>query len=82
MSMLLIDIDPMHCILLHMMIVELFVPLQEVALERLVAALVEEKGGVPNDFDDGNMVLEGAELNQTCVLVGRSGDKKHPERLV
>ena len=43
---------------------------------------MEEKGGVPNDFDDGNMVLEGAELNQTCVLVGRSGDKKHPERLV
>ena len=80
--MLLINIDIMHCILLHLMIVELFVPLQEVALERLVAALVEEKGGVPNDFDDGNMVLEGSELNQTCVLVGRSGDKKHPERLV
>ena len=55
---------------------------QEVALERLVAALVEEKGGaLANDLDDG-MVLEGAELNQTCVLVGPSGDKKHPERLV
>ena len=81
MLMLLIKSDAMHCILLHL-IVEIFVPLQEVALERLVAALVEEKGGVPNDFDDGNMVLEGAELNQTCVLVGRSGDKKHPERLV
>ena len=56
--------------------------LQEVALERLVAALVEEKGGgLPNDLDDG-LVLEGTEPNQTCVLVGPSGDKKHPERLV
>ena len=59
--------------------------LQEVALERLVAALVEEKGGgLANDLDDG-MTLEGTEqLNQqTCVLVGQSsGDRKHPERLV
>ena len=55
--------------------------LQEVALERLVAALVEEKGG-GLELDDG-LVLDGTELNnQTCVLVGSSGDKKHPERLV
>ena len=55
---------------------------QEVALERLVAALVEEKGG-GLELDDG-LVLDGTtELNnQTCVLVGTSADKKHPERLV
>ena len=59
---------------------------KEVALERLVAALVEEKGGgVVDDMDDGMVGLEGAptELNQqTCVFVGAKGDKKHPERLV
>lgn len=55
-------------------------------MERLVAALVEEKGGgVVDDMDDGMVGLEGAttELNQqTCVFVGAKGDKKHPERLV
>ena len=51
-------------------------------MERLVAALVEEKGGVPTDLDDV-MPAESTELNQTCVLVGSSSsDRKHPERLV
>ena len=64
------------------MTVEMLESLQEVALERLVAALVEEKGGVPADLDDV-IPIEGTELNQTCVLVGpSSGDRKHPERLV
>ena len=68
--------------LISLMRVKILKLLQEVALERLVAALVEEKGGgLANDLDDG-LVLEGTELNQTCVLVGPSGDKKHPERLV
>ena len=67
---------------INLMIVEILKSLQEVALERLVAALVEEKGGVPTDLDDV-MPTEGTELNQTCVLVGSSsGDRKHPERLV
>ena len=68
--------------LINLMTVEIFKSLQEVALERLVATLVEEKGGVPADLDDV-IPLEGTEPNQTCVLVGpSSGDRKHPERLV
>ena len=70
----------MVIILVSLMRVVKLKSFQEVALERLVAALVEEKGG-GLELDDG-LVLDGTELNQTCVLVGSSGDKKHPERLV
>ena len=55
---------------------------QEVALERLVANLVEEKGG-ESDMDCDLDLDLGQTQTQTCVMVDRGGEGvRHPERLV